>query len=304
MRYIIYNSLIAFLMAAFIIGCSDVKENAISATQSQGLDIHPPGYARPGNPNFHGIDMKHRNWDVRQCQQCHGKDYEGGIAKVTCNNCHVNHNGPEACNTCHGNFNDPARIAPPEDLKENTDQSFAGVGLHPNHLYNTTIGVAHCSGCHHTPSGGVYSPGHLGADTLSLPYGTFITYADSTAEVIFGDIARNNNPAVPVYDKTTKTCSNTYCHGSFEFSKSDAIPTNQFAYIADKMTGNSQTVSWLNPDQNSAACGSCHGLPPQGHTPSSLNNCVICHPGVVDEFGNIIDKTKHINGEKNVRGTL
>ena len=32
------------------------------------------------------------------------------------------------------------------------------------------------------------------------------------------------------------------------------------------------------------------------------NTCVNCHAGVVDNQGNIIDQTKHINGVKNVFG--
>ena len=50
----------------------------------------------------------------------------------------------------------------------------------------------------------------------------------------------------------------------------------------------------------SAVCGSCHGLPPTGHIAATLTGCGICHGSVVDTEGNIIDKTKHINGQVNV----
>jgi predicted CxxxxCH...CXXCH cytochrome family protein len=105
------------------------------------------------------------------------------------------------------------------------------------------------------------------------------------------------------YDPSTAKCSNVYCHGNFEFFRDSAEVTNQFAYTADKMTGINKTVDWTKVDQNEAECGSCHGLPPEGHIAAPLSACYQCHQGVVDQSGNIIDRTKHINGEKNARGT-
>jgi predicted CxxxxCH...CXXCH cytochrome family protein len=302
MKYIVYNFITAFTLVVLIIGCSDVKENAITNQQENDnrLIVHPKGFAIPGNTNFHSFYMKGINWDVKQCRQCHGTKYQGGLSGITCNTCHTNQNGPEACNTCHGNFRNPGMIAPPQDLKDNSSEIFASVGQHTNHLYNTTIGIAPCSGCHVVPDS-VYAPGHITSDTLHLGFGTFATQSDSSAEVIFGDIARNHNPATPAYDKASGNCSNIYCHGSFEFLKSDAVPTNQFAYTADRMSGNNQTVNWINPG-NASACGTCHDLPPKGHIPARIQDCVFCHSGVIDENGNIIDQTKHINGAKNARG--
>jgi hypothetical protein len=46
-------------------------------------------------------------------------------------------------------------------------------------------------------------------------------------------------------------------------------------------------------------CGFCHGIPPTGHLDFGLTiqSCVTCHSAVVDVDGNIIDKSKHINGQ-------
>ncbi len=68
------------------------------------------------------------------------------------------------------------------------------------------------------------------------------------------------------------------------------------------MVGNNFSAKWNQVDGSQAECGSCHGLPPTGHQASTLTACVNCHIGVVDNQGNIIDKTKHINGVKNVFG--
>ena len=98
------------------------------------------------------------------------------------------------------------------------------------------------------------------------------------------------------------SCANTYCHGNFTFYKDSTSLRNQFAYTSDKMTGLSQTVVWNNLDISKIKCGTCHGLPPAGHIQVDIKDCAGCHVGVVDEFGNIIDKTKHMNGRIDVFG--
>ena len=56
-------------------------------------------------------------------------------------------------------------------------------------------------------------------------------------------------------------------------------------------------------DGSEAQCGSCHGLPPTGHVDfGGLSTCTNCHFGIVNAQGQIIDKSKHINGVKNVFG--
>jgi len=63
------------------------------------------------------------------------------------------------------------------------------------------------------------------------------------------------------------------------------------------MAGLNASPKWTDPA--SAKCGSCHGLPPAGHRYHDLTVCSICHPAVIDENGNIIDKIKHVNGKVN-----
>ncbi len=124
------------------------------------------------------------------------------------------------------------------------------------------------------------------------------------AEVMLKENALLFGAGNAAYDYASGNCANSYCHGNFEFSKDSADATNQFAYASDKMTGLSKTVNWTKVNQGEAFCGSCHGLPPEGHITAgiTLNTCYQCHQGVVDENGNIVDKNKHINGVKNARG--
>ena len=251
------------------------------------INVHVEGIIDTTSGNFHGNFIRQNGWRLMDCQQCHGEDYGGGVASPTCLNCHSQPDGPEACNTCHGDFNDPAIIAPPQDTNNNTNTDNLGVGAHTTHLYENNIGLQiPCTTCHIVPQN--YSdPGHAVDDPLP-------------AEVIFSPLAVHNIAVNPVYDYTSGTCSDTYCHGNWEFLKESS--SYQFAYTEDKMVGNNRSVIWNIVDGTQATCGSCHGLPPTGHIPAQLQFCNTCHTGIVDYEGNIIDTEKHMNGEINVFG--
>jgi predicted CxxxxCH...CXXCH cytochrome family protein len=274
--------IIILVIGIMLGGCAKLQENA---TQPPGvvLTVHKTGIMIPGSPDFHGNLVRNNNWSMKSCQQCHAADFSGGTAKVACTKCHTQPDGPLACNTCHGDFNDPTRIAPPRDTNDSTSTVFITIGAHTSHLYENDFAIVACQNCHKVPSS-VYAPGHIG-----LP----------PAPVIFDSIAVYNI-ASPNWNRGNASCSNVYCHGDWEFKKSDAAPERQFAYTSDKMTGNNKTVFWTKLDDTTQAeCGSCHDLPPKGHIPvSSINQCAACHPTVINEQGEIIDKSKHVNGRK------
>jgi predicted CxxxxCH...CXXCH cytochrome family protein len=259
---------------------------------TESLTFHGPGINNPNHPNFHGNLVREVNWDMRDnCETCHGGDLSGGCRSKLQKRCHTTELGPKACNTCHGVFADPSRIAPPRDISKNFEASARGVGAHVNHLYERRTGArTPCSGCHNIPQN-IYEPGHMVNDDLP-------------AEVILRGRAVLFGATNAVYDYETGTCSNTYCHGNFVFHRDSADVTNRFAYTADQMTGNNLSVTWTNAGQGEAECGSCHGLPPEGHISEGItvNTCYTCHQGVVDENGNIVDLDRHINGVKNARG--
>jgi predicted CxxxxCH...CXXCH cytochrome family protein len=57
-------------------------------------------------------------------------------------------------------------------------------------------------------------------------------------------------------------------------------------------------------DGSQAACGSCHGLPPGGAHPQVAGvACSICHDRTVDASSKIVDRTLHINGAVDVKGS-
>lgn len=248
--------------------------------------VHKAGIVDTASADFHGRYVALLNWDMSQCKTCHGNDYSGGVASTSCTSCHKNSGGPEACNTCHGDFNNPNSIAPPVDLKRGKDTSSPGIGAHSTHLTNVTITkLVNCNECHTVPTA-LNSPGHI--DT------------NGHAEVILNTNYSTYQLGNGTYDYSTNKCSNTYCHGNFAFPKSSS--QWQFAYTADKIEGNYFAPKWNQVDGTQGKCGTCHGLPPTGHMASDLSGCATCHIGVVDKYGNIIDKTKHMDGKIEVFG--
>jgi hypothetical protein len=255
-----------------------------SAEGCHNLYPHPPGYADSLSENFHSENIASSiAWDITKCQSCHGQDYDGiGFNKKNCLTCHSEPNGPEDCKTCHGN-----RIngAPPEDLAGNTNTTFIGVGAHQQHLVDTTWTTAYqqdCFLCHIEPVN-YTDPGHI--DNTPLP-----------AEINFSFIASDSGLSNPSWNHDEAKCNNIYCHGAFVFERDSSA--NSWAYSDSLMTGNNPEMIWTLVGTGQDVCESCHGLPPQGHT--AATTCNGCHPKVVDVNYNIIDKSLHINGKKDV----
>jgi hypothetical protein len=295
------EKLIYFILLIFtgiiLTGCSDLKNDIAPAPE---LTVHKPGILDSHSPNFHVNLVKENNWNMRLCQQCHGADFSGGTVKKGCLGCHTekdmdgNPLGPLACNTCHGDPAPGGHIFPPFDLAGDTSTTAPGVGAHPAHLLtNNLMGDIRCSNCHKFPQG-FFDPAHISPDGLP-------------AQITFGRIAVTNRGVNSSFNFSDYTCSNTYCHGNFVATRDTS--KYQFEYEdstgapSDSMYGNNVTMTWNRVDGTQAKCGSCHDLPPKGHRfqtwPSS---CVICHRGVIDDQGNIIDSTKHINGVVDVFG--
>jgi len=255
------------------------------ATCHSGITVHTENIMNPASPAFHGKFIANGNWNMTKCTQCHDANYAGGIESPSCKTCHTQANGPEACNTCHGDFTKPNSIAPPRALNYAVLNTDPGVGAHQLHLSGVKIGSnVVCNECHKVP-GGFKSDEHIDNSPR--------------AEVVFGSFSKLQN-VNPTYNFSDNKCSNTYCHGNFKFSKVNS--QYQFAYTEDFMVGSNYSPKWNKVDGTQAACGTCHGLPPKGHQDASLKSCGTCHVGIVDNRGNIINSSKHINGQINVFG--
>ncbi len=252
---------------------------------------HPQTWAGQGQGS-HAVFLQTEGYPLGSCTGCHGADYSAEKQNTSCLSCHVQEKGPEACNTCHGQFDadasDLRNAAPPAGIAGERDTETRAVGAHQAHLalVDSTSAASMCSECHDVPAT-LNSPGHIDGD--------------GRAEVVFdgwlATTASADGQLMPQgeYDDQTGSCSNTYCHGNWQLNKATA--TLSFIYAADSIAGANATPVWTDPA--SAACGTCHALPPAGHNPAETTACVTCHAATVDAAGEIIDTQKHVNGKIN-----
>ncbi len=244
---------------------------------------HPGGFADGSSESFHSkFIAEELKWDINSCQSCHGSDYAGeGTPEKNCLSCHSAPDGPENCSSCHGDANS---AAPPKDLSGNTSTSVVTVGAHQAHLNGSkwsTFQAGNCFTCHNQ----------------TLVYNTAGHIDDSPhSEVVFNNLASSVGTDATTWERMDASCSNVYCHGGFEFKKADS--EYPWAYTEDAMRGNNPRMIWNAVGTGQALCGSCHGLPPQGHIPAAT--CEGCHSSVVDANFNIINKYLHINGKIDV----
>ncbi len=274
--------LILVAIALTLAACSELRDDLPPVTPT-ALKVHPSGWTQVSSLDFHGKAIRANNWEMGNCQTCHGGEYRGGVSGVSCRTCHTAAAGPENCSTCHGGANN----APPRDLSGNTAVTVRGVGAHQTHVLGTTRArQVSCLECHLVP-GGMYDPGHV--DT-PLP-----------AEINFSGTLSSKTTAgvTPAYNTQTVSCSSTYCHGNF------------------KNGNTSYSLVWNAFSISAAACGTCHGNPSkptlaeqalpktsaEGGTHPNVLACASCHGDVVDASLRIINASKHINGKLNVFGT-
>ncbi|HET9624308.1 MAG TPA: CxxxxCH/CxxCH domain-containing protein [Kofleriaceae bacterium] len=170
----------ALVMVVALASCADERTVSAPCAGDCTPRIHPTSYADPASPTFHGRDLPRRNWDFALCASCHGADFSGGRAGVSCLTCH--RDGPTACTTCHGTG--PTSHA------------------HPVHA---SRGVA-CAACHTVPTRWD-DDGHIVHDGVAIT---------APAKVTFGPLAQvtpfaPDRAGPPSWDGAT--CRNVYCHG-------------------------------------------------------------------------------------------
>ncbi len=204
-----------------IAGCADSR--GVGGTCPDcAVTVHPPGILDPTSPDFHGKKLASENWDFSLCQKCHGTDFSGGKAGVSCLKCHQD--GPTACSTCHG----------PNGPTTNAHQTHLGKGLD-------------CSECHTKPAS-YDAPGHI----IDVPLG-------SPAPVVFGALANTTldpaDRAGPAsYD--SGTCSNVYCHGAALHAAGGVATTPNWS---DTPTGSCDRCHGAPPPSHQRSdCKTCH----------------------------------------------
>lgn len=251
--------------------------------------FHGAGFGDPSATNFHKFTIRQNKYDLTNCKNCHGPDYNGGLLSnnksCSSSGCHVAADkGPEACYTCHGNAA-TKDANPPKSLNDETVNSARGVGAHLTHLKspNITTYLLRCQSCHTVPTA-FNSTGHITATDPNFPRAEVVLTDSLAFTKTIGTVG------TPTYNPTTIKCENVYCHGNF---------TN----------GNSFQPQWNGTDQSK--CGSCHGDPSTGNPlPKAphfqVTTCgIACHADVMNSDNvTFKDKSKHINGKLEVSGLV
>jgi predicted CxxxxCH...CXXCH cytochrome family protein len=191
------------------------------------------------------------------------------------------------CGSCHGAPpTGSSHPADPDCARCHTDKTIAA---HINGKIDLGIEAAGCSGCHGGPdSPNPLSGAHLG-HTEALHALTGKISCESCHVVPATLTAAGHLDAAPAevtlkaggtFNGGDKSCAAVGCHGGTQ-------------------------VAW-NAGPSAAACGSCHGIPPNNGAHFStltLTDCVRCHAQTVDGFGNIkiVDgMSTHINGRTDI----
>ncbi len=195
--------------------------------------VHTGGILNRHAHDFHASMLRESGWDFAACQTCHGEDFAGGAAEVSCTSCHTQ--GPKDCSTCH----------PVMDS-----------GAHPTHLAGGALEKPlGCNACHLKPVS-FEAPGHVFLADGSLD--------PLPVEVVFGPFADHtldpewrSGPAS--FSAESQSCGNVYCHGG---ALADAAASNPTPVWTAPGAGQAAcgTCHGLPPtNHQSAECWMCHG---------------------------------------------
>jgi predicted CxxxxCH...CXXCH cytochrome family protein len=263
----------------------------------EAIGGHPSDWMDQTSPGFHAFsaDRGLQLSTGESCTQCHGADLS------TCTQCHKVGGAANAftCTGCHGGT-DNQTGAPPRTIWGQSADTIR-VGAHTAHVTAGALRTAlDCSECHVKPTD-MFSAGHIDV-TTGTPTATVTWSALAT-----GNIAPAANftstPTSPTWDRATGTCSSTYCHGGYSGTfayntldgNGDPVPATPWSF-----SGLAAAPSWTG----TAACGSCHGVPPKGSTWHSGahaggNDCSLCHPDASGTAANatITNPALHVDGK-------
>ena len=214
------------VIACLIAGCAAERGLATTCDGAEcDVRVHPVGILDPASDDFHGNELRRENWTFGQCATCHGDDFRGGKAKVSCVACHSE--GPTACTTCHG------ATGPTSNA----------------HQVHRGKDVA-CANCHVVPT--TWSDdGHILHDGVAIPLPARVTFGTLAATTL----APTDRAGPPTWDGAT--CTNVYCHGAVFHAAGGTTTSPRWddptpAGTCDRCHG--------NPPPNHARndCATCH----------------------------------------------
>ncbi len=242
--------------------------------------VHPSGILDEASSDFHAKELERRGFDLALCAKCHGADYTGGTARVSCKTCHPS--GPDACVTCH------------------RDGPTSGA-----HAVHRDAGES-CAECHVVPASWD-APGHIVGDA-------------APAEVTFGaraalTLAPADRAGPPTYENGT--CTNVYCHGDALHAGGGTTPEPRWD-DPTPAGGCDHCHGAPPPSHTQSECSSCHrnaphidGIVQVGFTCNSCHGDATSPAPPSDLAGNTFTSAlgvgahrAHLEGRSRLRGPL
>jgi hypothetical protein len=317
----------AITMVSLLVGCSDARPIVDGSEAHSG--VHEPGISDQASPNFHGklaLEV-----GLSKCTPCHGTDFAGGTAKVTCLDCHKQ--GPAACDTCHGqppltgaHVTHAARYDCSSCHPKPDDYTDAHLHTGPAKLITTCSqchgaanptwqpdpNQAQCGSCH-----GIPPASHVdNRCAVCHPPHDSPTHANGTV-----DLGNGNGTCTACHGQPPQTGAHV-AHMTAEHRLSNPVTCDKCHAVPVNVTDPGHidhlppatlssdcnrchlaaTVDW-NGAPTEAACGTCHGIPPTDGVHWAtlrLTDCAICHPQTMDPSGALKPAT-HINGVVDVQ---
>ena len=261
------------LMALATFGCSDLQDNP-STPSGPAAKVHPQGWADLETGQFlHGQDLRANGGNTLTCQGCHGEDFNGGIAELSCLSCHAD----PATGVIHAQGW--------ADLE-------TGQFLHGEHLSSGAGNIGDCQNCHGAElDGGIVETSCL--DCHFEPASGVIHPQDwlnpSAGENFHGGAIRASGWNLDncqtchgadyrggAVDKTCLTChSNTpedcnVCHGSRD---NFAPPEDTHNNSETRFAGVGAHQTHLRADALTTAldCADCHAMPASFADPAHID---------------------------------
>lgn len=204
--------------------------------------------------------------------------------------CHKHSNGFSAasCTSCHGQPPITSYVGGPNGKSSQAYTLDENLTPHATHADKAYYNFA-CKNCHYDGT----KSGYHNTQTASFQS----VFVDTAGSVSDSAIGYKNLPSD--YNATARKCSNVYCHsngkprGTGTAYKTYTTPS--WEYGRNKILG------------TASECNTCHGygsnLVTNAHYPhvSSVGiKCFVCHNDTVNAEGGIKDRTKHVNGSKNI----
>ncbi|WP_242360177.1 CxxxxCH/CxxCH domain-containing protein [Anaeromyxobacter sp. SG17] len=260
------------------------------------------------------------------CNSCHdippmtGEHLEHLHERITCDRCHAGYTTTSENPVLHRNARQDVTLSGWDP----TRRTCSNIGCHGSEYWGRTGQAARqsCNQCHGVPpaSGEHFEHSEY---ACSRCHGT--GYSTTTTN---SATHMNNVADVPFafYDRTTRTCSSTGCHGYQRWGTPSPVTPNcanchgfppaaphpqdtacqschpsMLASGVLTATHNNGTL-----DISGQGCQSCHGFPPtatrKGGAHPADSNCYGCHPTTVDASNQVVPDGTHNDGYVQVGG--